>query len=266
MTPPPSPPAIPSQQARETLEGCHDILRHHGLLASSALDDNGDEHPADPVSSRAIEETTSNVGQNEKAGDDATRPSEADSTRSLASMISPPPTPTPLLLAFQGLGNFNDKVLYARLVEDDQASRFRSLTSALHTRFSQARLLGEASPPPTASTSETSNAGIGENVVGDVVVDKPSEFVFEPHLTVMKTSKLKNRKTEIPPSSYAGHADSSFGSHAPTAVELSSMEYREETPDMPEGFEPREYYKCEHRLALPSARHGADRASMTHEN
>lgn len=224
----------------------------------SALDGNEDEQPAEPVDNSAIEETTSNVRQSEKTGGHATRPSKTDSARSNASVTSPPPTPTPLLLAFQGLGNFYSKVLYARLVEDDQASRFYSLASALHSRFSQARLLEEASLPPTAaSMSVTSNAGIGEKV-GDVV-EKKNKFVFEPHLTIMKTSKLENRKTLMPPSSYIGHADSDFGSHVPTAVELSSMQDREETPDVPEGFESRQYYKCEHRLALLPARHAIDR-------
>ena len=139
----------------------------------------------------------------------------------------------PMSLSFEGLATFNDKVLYARLVEDGQATRLRNFASSLHARFLEARLVN-------SEPSIHRSWGVGEE-------GRP--FDFQPHLTVMKTSKLSDRRTLIPPSSYSRHRDSVFGSHSPLAVELSSMLEREEgTSDGDAGSRP--YYKCVQRLDL----------------
>lgn len=148
----------------------------------------------------------------------------------------------PLMLSFQGLGNFDDNVLFSRLVEDEEAKKLRSVVSALHGRFSDARLLG--SSPPYDSRSV-------EGKWGNTCVGTRNDFDFKPHLTVMKTSKLKDRRTLIPPSCYDQHRDIVFGSHGPLAVELSSMLEKEKRPS-PEGWEPLPYYKCVHKINLRS--------------
>lgn len=137
----------------------------------------------------------------------------------------------PLSLSFGGLATFNDKVLYARLVEDRQAARLRNLASSLHDRFLEAQLV----------KSEPSKSW--------PVQENGRPFDFQPHLTVMKTSKLSDRRTLIPPSSYSRHRDSLFGSHSPQAVELSSMLEREEGTSNGDGGS-RPYYKCVQRLDL----------------
>lgn len=157
----------------------------------------------------------------------------------LEGQTSPPPAPSSaasgaestMSLSFRGLGTFNDKVLYAHLVEDGQAARLRSLASALHARFSEARLV-DAAP---------SRSGHAEKE------DRP--FDFQPHLTIMKTSKLRDRRTLIPPSSHSRHRELVFGSHSPVAVELSSMLEREEAVADGDG-ESRPYYKCMEKLDL----------------
>lgn len=78
-------------------------------------------------------------------------------------------------------------------------------------------------------------------------------FEFQPHLTVMKTSKLRDKSTVIPPASYDRyHEDWAFGNHAPSALELSSMLEREDVAPLG-SWEARQYYKCEHKLALPAS-------------
>ena len=171
----------------------------------------------------------------------------------LAGTVSPPPPPdataaaavaegttagivaegavAPMSLSFGGLATFNNKVLYACLVEDRHAGRLRNLASSLHARFLEAQLV-KSEPSKSWRVQED---------------DRP--FDFQPHLTVMKTSKLSDRRTLIPPSSYSRHQDSLFGSHSPQAVELSSMlEREEETSDGDGGSRP--YYKCVQRLDL----------------
>ena len=140
----------------------------------------------------------------------------------------------PLELSFRGLGTFGDRILFVRLDDDKQAGRLRHLANALHQRFSDAKLLGVATP--------------GESERGG---KEASRFDFTPHLTVMKTSKLKRRGVVIPPSCYESHREAVFGSHNPVAVELSSMLEREEAPEAGDG-EPRPYYKCVERLVLAS--------------
>lgn len=153
-------------------------------------------------------------------------------------------------------------MLFARLLEDEQAARFRRLVSALHRRFSEASLLAAAAPssrsPGKGSngaddchrTGGSDGGGGGSSGGGDGY-----HYEFTPHLTVMKTSKLGDRRTLIPPASYDRHDEEKavFGEHAPAAVELSSMLEREETPSLASSssaWEPRPYYKCEQRLAL----------------
>lgn len=195
------------QQARETLESCRDILLEHDL----------------------------SVG--EEAEDQDCSVSDLGGGGEEASSI-------PLVLSFRGLGNFRDKVLFARLAEDAQAARLRSLVSALHRRFAEARLVTPA--PASRPASEGSGVASDGNGGGDY------RFEFQPHLTVMKTSKLRDRSTLIPPASYDRyHGDWAFGDHAPSAVELSSMLEREDVPPLG-SWEARRYYKCEHKLALPA--------------
>lgn len=166
----------------------------------------------------------------------------------------------PLTLSFRGLGNFRNKVLFARLLEDEQAARFRRLASALHRRFSKAGLLAAAplsSPPPgKGGDGAEGSHGAGSGGGGGSGRDG-HHFEFTPHLTVMKTSKLRDRRALIPPASYDQHSGV-FGEHAPSAVELSSMLEREEEEPPPSspcaGNPSRPYYKCEHRLALLAPR------------
>lgn len=148
----------------------------------------------------------------------------------------------PLTLKFRGLGTFGKRVLYARLVDDEEAKRFRRLTSALHERFTLANLVEGAD-----------KSGSGDD--GTVGRLSAQAFTFEPHLTVIKTSKLKNRRACIPADAYEQHLNCEFGSYAPTAIELSSMLEREpeEEASVPMGWnleDYRAYYKCECRLAL----------------
>ncbi|CAM9690105.1 unnamed protein product, partial [Hapterophycus canaliculatus] len=161
---------------------------------------------------------------------------------------------SPLTLSFRGLGHFRNKVLFARLVEDYQAERLRDLVSALHRRFREAHLV-DASGGSSSSSSSSSGGGGGGGERGDRDGEKGAgevyRFEFEPHLTVMKTSKLRDRRTLIPPASYAEdhHRDLAFGSHSPSSLELSSMVEREEVPPL-DGWEPRSYYKCKQKLVL----------------
>lgn len=215
----PSPPvSLRPQRARETLERCHDILLENGLSPR--------DEPHAPPGQASCEGTGTVCG------------GEA----------------CPLTLSFRGLGNFRNKVLFARLLEDDQAARFRRLVSALHRRLSEANLLAAATPPPPSpskgSHDEESGHGAGGNGGGD---DDGYHFECMPHLTVMKTSKLRDRRTLIPPASYDRHGHEEelvLGEHAPSAVELSSMLEREELPPLSDSWEPRPYYKCEQRLDL----------------
>lgn len=210
------------QRARETLKVCRDVLVEDGLSPQ-------DERRSPPAHTLC---------------EDDTAPSEEA---------------RPLTLSFRGLGNFRNKVLFVRLVEDEQAARFRRWVSALHRRFSEASLL-TATPPPS-SPRKGSHAEDGSSTAGssggggDGGGTGSDEYEFTPHLTVMKTSKLRDRRTEIPPASYDRHdQESFFGEHAPSAVELSSMLEREDMPSLSASWEPRPYYKCEQRLAL-LARH-----------
>lgn len=164
---------------------------------------------------------------------------------------------SPLTLSFRGLGDFGNKVLFAKLVEDEQSARFRGLVSALHRRFCEARLLAATAPPPlplTGTSSSTSNTSNVDDKGGSTSSNGSRsgghQFEFTPHLTVMKTSKLRNRSTLIPPSSYERHCESlAIGGHVPVAVELSSMLEREDVPSLI-GWESRPYYKCEQKLPL----------------
>lgn len=153
---------------------------------------------------------------------------------------------SPLTLSFRDLGHFRNKVLFAKLVEDEQAARLRGLVSSLHRRFCEAGLVEEAAGSP--SSSRGGKRGDGD---GDGGSDTSSHgFEFTPHLTIMKTSKLRDRRTVIPADSYDRYQSGYVvGHHAPSNVELSSMLEKEDLPRL-EGWEPRPYYKCEHRLAL----------------
>lgn len=145
----------------------------------------------------------------------------------------------PFTLSFRGLGDFNDKVLYACLVEDEHAARLRCLASALHDRFSRARVVH---PLPSSSSTDGGAGGHGE---------EGGSFEFQPHLTVMKTSRLRRRGggAVIPPSCWDRHRDRDFGSHGPLGVELSSMLEKEQVPS-PGDWEPQPYYKCKQRLCF----------------
>lgn len=223
------------QRAKETLEHSGDILLEHGLSPA------GNPHDSSRAPVSAAEGFIPSEGT-------AVFDREA----------------SPLTLSFRGLGDFRNKVLFARLVEDEQSARLRSLVSALHRRFSEAGLLTAVaprpSPLPTRSSSTTSadeNASNSSNNSrrsggsgGGSGDGDGHQFEFKPHLTVMKTSKLRDRSTLIPPSSYERHRETSvFGNHAPAAVELSSMLERESVPSLI-GWESRPYYKCEQKLHL----------------
>lgn len=138
----------------------------------------------------------------------------------------------PLTLSFRGLADFNNKVLYACLVEDEHAARLRRLASAVHERFSRARVVDQL---PSSASGDAAREG--------------SSFEFQPHLTVLKTSRLSRKGAVIPPSCYDRHRGRYFGSHGPFAVELSSMLEKEEVPS-PGAWGPQPYYKCEQRLAF----------------
>lgn len=227
----------PSQRAAETLRNCGDILLDLGL-APSESDNN-------PVCSRDQEESRASSSDVPSYN---TSPEGADATT-----LENPSAETakdgdteilrvmPLELTFRGLGNFNNKVLYACLNEDDQAERFRRLACALHQRFWDAALLGM----PSAAKEG------GGNSHGGTAAKDPPQFDFTPHLTVMKTSKINKKGVKIPPACYDSHRDMVFGSHTPVAVELSKMGEREEVPTA-EGFESQPYYKCVEKIALAS--------------
>lgn len=140
-------------------------------------------------------------------------------------------------------------MLFVRLLEDEQAARLRRLVSALHRRFSEAGLCHAEDGSHRAGKSGGGGGGGGSDGY---------HFEFTPHLTVMKTSKLRDRRTSIPPASYGRHdhhnEGSVFGGHTPLAVELSSMLKREDVPALSDSWEPRPYYKCEQRLALLTPR------------
>lgn len=248
--------SIHAQRAKETLKGCRDILQENGLAVTT---------PGQCQMSRDTVGNEESYGHHSAASCDTTDDNEEDMSRGAVD-DAPPSLPSqqnvvglpeqiPLTLAFGELGTFRDKVLYARLVEDEQAARFRRLASSMYARFSRAQLLAANTPRTDKSNDDHDD---DQNNNSDINRDQNETIVFdfEPHLTIMKTSKLKDRKTSIPPGSYAGYIDCRFGCHAPTAIELSSMQEKEKTPDTPEGWESRSYYKCEQRLALPSVRHG----------
>ncbi|CAM9713242.1 unnamed protein product [Scytosiphon promiscuus] len=224
------------QAGKETLEHCGDILLKHGLAPDIS---------SHVPHARASAEALNAGAAGGESGDDKVRIAQEASC---------------LTLSFHGLGNFRDKVLFANLVEDNQADRLRNLVSALHQRFHEAGLVdapqprrfagrrGGSSTTTTTTTTTTSKSGDGNGAKG---AGDAYRFEFEPHLTIMKTSKLKDRSTTIPPESYNGdhHRDLAFGGHSPSSLELSSMLEREEIPPL-EGWEPMPYYKCQQKLAL----------------
>lgn len=238
----PSPRSLPTlQRARETLQQCGDILAAHGL---------SDEEPDHRQTSAWISQQDQLAGPIDDSGLEGPKTTEPAQGCCTTSMLdgtkridgvdgSRPVTEgrgggkSPLTLSFRGLGNFDDKVLFACLVEDEQAARLRRLALALHSRFSEAELFHAAA------------TGKGRQDQSD------SGFEFTPHLTVMKTSKLKNRGVLIPSGSYDRHRDLAFGSHTPLAVELSSMLEREEASS-PGDWETQLYYKCHEKLNLRS--------------
>ncbi|CAN0002930.1 unnamed protein product, partial [Ectocarpus fasciculatus] len=213
------------QQAKDTLEHCGDLLLEHdlsppevGLQASASITESV---PDDGMHSAAL-----GTGEGNETAPGATAAS-------------------PLTLSFRDLGHFRNKVLFAKLVEDEHATRLRGLVSSLHRRFSEAGLVEEAAgfPSDRGGKRGGGGGGGGSGTSGD-------SFEFTPHLTIMKTSKLRDRGILIPADSYDQY-QSGFvvGHHAPSSVELSSMLKKEDGPSL-EGWEPRPYYKCEHRLAL----------------
>lgn len=219
------------QRAKETLEHCGDILLEHGLSPET------ESHLLCAAQAASTEGLDGGAAGADNGDEKAHAAQEASH----------------LTLSFRGLGTFRDKVLFARLVDDDQADRFRSLVSALHRRFHEAKLL-DARPPKRSARGSRSGSS-SSIIAGDGIDTKGAndayQFEFEPHLTIMKTSKLKDRKTLIPPASYNQdhNRDSVFGTHSPSSLELSSMLEREEVPPL-DGWEARPYYKCEQKLAL----------------
>lgn len=217
------------QRAKETLEHCGDILLEFGLSPEGEPRHSSRRAPASTAESLSRDEDTAVVVVNREASH--------------------------LTLSFRGLGDFGNKVLFARLVENEQSARFRSLVSALHRRFSEARLLAGAAPrsssPFPGRSSGANNAdenGTSNSNDSSSRSGGGRQFEFKPHLTVMKTSKLRDRSTLIPPSSYERHCESLvIGDHAPVALELSSMLEREDVPSLT-GWESRLYYKCEQKL------------------
>ena len=92
--------------------------------------------------------------------------------------------------------------------------------------------IGVGQPTPTTCTFGYLCGGGG----GD---DDGYHFECMPHLTVMKISKLRDRRTLIPPASYDRHSHEEelvVGEHAPSAVELSSMLEREEVPPLSDSW------------------------------
>lgn len=253
----------PSQRAAETLRNCGDILLELGLAPSESdnnpvcsQEDQEESHasssdnPSHNTSPEITDATTFTKPNPETAEDGNTEALKETKSRSddvseiVSSACEGVGTVMPLELSFRGLGNFNNRVLYASLDEDDQADRFRRLACALHRRFWDAALLG---------TPVADNEGGGNIHDGTAAQEaqEPPEIDFTPHLTIMKTSKLKKRGVKIPPACYDSHHDMVFGSHTPVAVELSKMCEREEVPTV-EGFEPRPYYKCVEKITLAS--------------
>lgn len=226
---PSSQPSYVERNVGETGDGSHSL----------AGEDNTEAAPA--VGKRAETPTSegNSIGEIDGLKQDPVPPSNRPPSRGSHGRAHAVDRGTPLTLAFEGLATFGNKVLYARLVEDDEANRFRRLTSALHERFVRASLVKHHDESSTKKDATS----------GDTAVHT---FDFVPHLTVLKTSKLKRKRMVIPKGSYGKHVDCFLGSHSPTAIELSSMMEREDS-GVPEGWEPgegRPYYKCEGKLAL----------------
>lgn len=178
------------------------------------------------------------------------------------------PSLLPITLSFHGLGHFDGKVLFARVVEDRHMDRLRSLASALHCRFVDAGLV-EPTPTRDGATARKGSAEQVSSLSRGVRDGEPEgtglsetrrryRFEFNPHLTIMKTSKLEDKRTIIPPNCYERHREAlEFGSHELTAVELSSMLERDDEGKLlmacPEGgqWEELPYYKCQQSIALP---------------
>ncbi|CAM9519094.1 unnamed protein product, partial [Ectocarpus sp. 8 AP-2014] len=216
------------QQARDTLQHCGDLLLEHGL--SPEVDLQASASRTECVPDDGVHPAALGIGDSNETAPGATAAS-------------------PLTLSFRDLGHFRNKVLFAKLAEDEQATRLRGLASSLHRRFSEAGLVEEAAGSPSRKGGKRGD-GDGGGGSGSGSGNSSDSFEFTPHLTIMKTSKLRDRGTLIPADSYDRYQNGFVvGHHAPSSVELSSMLEKEDVPPL-EGWEPRPYYKCEHRLGL----------------
>ncbi|CAM9949173.1 unnamed protein product [Ectocarpus sp. 6 AP-2014] len=214
------------QQARDTLEHCGDLLLEHGL--SPEVDLQASASRTESVPDDGMHPADLGIGDSNETAPGATAAS-------------------PLMLSFRDLSHFRNKVLFAKLVEDEQATRLRGLASSLHRRFSESGLVEAAAG---FASRKGGKRGDGDESGGSGSGTSSDSFEFTPHLTIMKTSKLRDRGTLIPADSYDRYQNGFVvGHHAPSSVELSSMLEKEDVPPL-EGWEPRPYYKCEHRLGL----------------